>query len=164
MQLFVTIARLLWLRKNAFVFEGRLSAPVEVIRLAKDHIATFENINVARGKRQLVREPISNWQKPLVGFHKLNWNASLDGEHKLMGIGIVVRDHEGSVLAAMCSTKDYITDPGNAKALAAWHVVELSMRLGLVRVMLEGNALRVINVFNQEEQWMGSYGACHTRR
>lgn len=48
-----------------------------------------------------------------------------------MGIGIIVRDHEGCVLAATCDSKSYITDPVIAKLLAALFAFVLSCDLGV---------------------------------
>jgi hypothetical protein len=36
MQLIALTARLIWLRSNAFVFEGRFTPPLEVVRHARD--------------------------------------------------------------------------------------------------------------------------------
>lgn len=90
------------------------------------------------------------WQKPPEGFFKLNWDASLDVKRQQMGMEIVVRDHEGGVVASYCATKEFITDPTTAKALAAWRAVELSHHLGLLKIVLEGDYLEVVNGFKQE--------------
>jgi hypothetical protein len=39
----------------------------------------------------------------LVNWVKMKWDAAEDGDRKLMGTVIIVRDHSGQVLAAMCS-------------------------------------------------------------
>jgi hypothetical protein len=57
-----------------------------------------------------------------MGFVKINWDAALDKKKKLMGVGVVVRNSIGGVLAMQCSTRPYINDPIVAEAIAFWTV------------------------------------------
>jgi hypothetical protein len=41
----------------------------------------------------------------------------------------------------------------------AWNGAVLSNRLGLQKVITEGDALKVVNAFNSDGMWMGSYRA-----
>jgi hypothetical protein len=47
-----------------------------------------------------------------------------------MGVGIIARDDGGAVVAAMCASRPYITDPAMAEAMAAWMLAGFSHRLG----------------------------------
>jgi hypothetical protein len=53
---------------------------------------------------------------------KINWNAALDITNKKMGVGVTARDAEGFVLASMCATLSFITDP-IVEAGAIWKAV-----------------------------------------
>jgi hypothetical protein len=75
-----------------------------------------------------------------------------------MGMGIAIRDYRGKLLVAYCATREFITDPATAEALTAWQAAELSHRLGLQNIVLEGDALVVVNVLRTEETWLGRYG------
>lgn len=46
------------------------------------------------------------------------WNAVVDKNQKMMGVGIIVRNYEGKMLASMCATKPYNSDP-SVKMIAA---------------------------------------------
>jgi hypothetical protein len=87
-------------------------------------------------------KPKVTWQKPPEGVYKINWDASVDRDRCKMGMGMVVRDHAGQLIAALCTSKDHITDPASAKALAAGKAAEAELchRLGLEKVILEGDA------------------------
>jgi hypothetical protein len=54
-----------------------------------------------------------------VGSIKLNWDAVLDRNAWSMGIGIVVRNHEGNVVATLCSSIPDISDQAMAEAMDA---------------------------------------------
>jgi hypothetical protein len=56
------------------------------------------------------------------------------------------------------TTKEMVTDPGTAEALAAWHAAKLARRLDLRQVVLEGDALEVVNLLKLDRTWLCSYG------
>jgi ribonuclease HI len=87
--------------------------------------------------------------------------------------GIVIRSHEGEVMATKCLTKPYITDPLTAEAVAAWTAATLIGQLELKDVILEGDSLSVVQVLRSEERSGALFGhlmdeaklllqSCHT--
>ena len=123
-------------------------------------VEAYERAEAGRCQGTIVQPtPIPEaWTKPPADFLKVNWDASVGGRQKRMGMGIAVRDQDGALRAALCATKNFITDPAMAEAVAAQKAVEVCLRLGLQKVILEGDALEVVNVFLNEEKWMGTYG------
>jgi hypothetical protein len=73
----------------------------------------------------------------------------VDQKNKLMGVGIIVRDHNGHVWASMCTTKPYVTDPTVA--------VELCRELGLQAILLEGNAKEIVSAMENGGDSLGRY-------
>jgi hypothetical protein len=70
----------------------------------------------------------------------------VDEKNWCIGIGIVVSDYEGVVLAAPNTTKNFMVVLVVAEALVAFHVVELCSEMGFVDIILEGDALQIVNV------------------
>lgn len=68
-------------------------------------------------------QSIHRWQPPPYGFVKVNWDASLNIKENYIGIGIVVRDHNGDFLGAWTVTKLAMGTPKVAEAIAALEVV-----------------------------------------
>ena len=90
---------------------------------------------------------------------KLKRDASIDTGGKRMGMGIVARNYEGSVIATFHASKPFITDPITGEALAAWNVAELSLSLGLRKIVIEGDVLiEVVQALRKVGTWRGSYG------
>jgi hypothetical protein len=89
-------------------------------------------------------KPAKQWKKPWKDFVKLNWDASLDSKGCRMGMGIVARNHAGSVLATYCDTRPHIRDPTSVEALAMWQTVEFCVKMGWGKIILEGDALEII--------------------
>lgn len=59
-------------------------------------------------------------------MYKINWDATIDKVCKIMGVGVIVCDDMGKVLAPMCMFVWYITDPIMAEAYAAWNAMLFS--------------------------------------
>jgi hypothetical protein len=75
-----------------------------------------------------------------------------------MGIRVAVQNHDGVLLASLCASRELVTDSGTAEALAAWQAAELTQMLELRQVVLEGDALEIINIFKLDGAWRGNYG------
>lgn len=53
---------------------------------------------------QLYSEPVTShvfWKSPLVGTYKTNVSSSFYKDKDFLGIGAVIRDHEGACLASL---------------------------------------------------------------
>lgn len=87
---------------------------------------------------------------PMCGMFKINRDAVIDNSKKLMGVGMIVRDHEGKVLAPLYSLKQFIIDPTTAEAYAAWKAMKFSKDLGLQSAQLEGDALKIVTTLQME--------------
>ena len=78
------------------------------------------------------------WTKPPIGVIKINWDAALDLQTGLAGLGTIARDHEGRVLAMATSTYQHIRYHTTVETLAAWHAVVLGIHLGATYLLMEG--------------------------
>ena len=72
-----------------------------------------------------------------MGTLKCNWDATIDFGGSMIGVGIIICNSEGVLVASKCLTKPYITYPQVAKAVVAWLVVQLIRQLGILDVILE---------------------------
>jgi hypothetical protein len=88
---------------------------------------------------------------------KINWDASVDKGRNLMGMGIVARDCEGRLIAALCVPQKFMVDPATAEALAAWKMVELCINI----YMESGPLINMIPKSCCEECKSGRSTTCH---
>jgi hypothetical protein len=77
----------------------------------------------------------------------------------LIGVGIIGRDHNGNICLAFTACRRFFTDRTSAEALAAWTLADICVRVGYNDVILEGDALEVVQAMNREEFSCGRYGA-----
>jgi hypothetical protein len=60
---------------------------------------------------------------PSIGTYKVNWDVVVDTKHEWIGIGIIVRDYEGIVLAARSTTGNFLVEHVVAEALTTLQAV-----------------------------------------
>jgi hypothetical protein len=70
----VTVARLIWLKRNKFVFEGEFTPPAILVQNAHDQVKAFNKAEVRLGGHSGVRHSsvVEVWQKPPIGSIKVN--------------------------------------------------------------------------------------------
>ncbi|XP_042939386.1 uncharacterized protein LOC122274411 [Carya illinoinensis] len=152
LELVAVLMRLLWLRRNSFIFEEKFKDPDSVIRSARAVIEDFQEARIDESK---IKSPVTigsgsqRWIKPTQGFIKANWDASLGTQN--LGLGIVLRNGIGEVLACACYKKPPVSDSTLAETMALWQAVELSNELGF-RVILEGDAQVMVQAINSEDE------------
>lgn len=84
------------------------------------------------------------WKPPGAGFVKINWDASLNVKSALIGMGCVIRNAEGFVVAAKCGISRAVAEPVCAEAMAALFALEFCSELGYVNIVSEGDSLQII--------------------
>jgi hypothetical protein len=89
---------------------------------------------------------------PLEGVHKVNRDVAIDNHKGQIGVGILVRDNAGCVIAARSFIKEITTKPVVAKAMGALDAVEFCTHVGLLHIFLEGDALQVDNTVRSTGQ------------
>jgi hypothetical protein len=78
---------------------------------------------------------------------KFNWNVVVNKPNNEVGIGIIVRDHNGELLKSRMAFKPYIIDSGiDDQVLAAFAIVIFRRDVELKKVVLKGD------VFTLKEQ------------
>jgi len=145
------VTQRIWFRRNRFVFDGIFTHPSSLIKSAKESLEEFRK---AVDSMYIFSSPSpisspAHWSKPPQGYFKMNWDAAVDRDQKWMGVGIVSRDSNGKVIASKCSYHRYISDPLVAEALGAKLCVEFGIFLGIKSVVIEGDAVGVVNALNR---------------
>lgn len=83
-------------------------------------------------------------KRPGRGCLKVNWDATIDHQWVKVGMGIVALDHEGRVVAALCSSKPFHLSPTFVEAFVAWRIAEFCTTLDPGKILMEGDSLEVV--------------------
>ena len=79
------------------------------------------------------------WKPPDQGCYKINYNGVVFNQQEKAGLGVVIRNEEGAVMASMTQLVPLPTTVAQVEALAARRATEFALELGLNRVILEGD-------------------------
>ncbi|XP_042972810.1 uncharacterized protein LOC122304618 [Carya illinoinensis] len=126
MDLFLVVTRNIWLRRNKLIFEGSFMHPNLVVKQASISLASYKE---AQGNKKATPQAssthTSGWSPPSLGSIKINWDAAVDVSQAKVGI-----------------------------ALGAFHAASLAKDLEFSPVILEGDAIQIVNGISQRvERW-----------
>jgi ribonuclease HI len=106
-------------------------------------------------------EPSSStpkWVSPPAGIVLVNVDAATFSSTRQMGIGVVVRDHQGTFVASCGEHRDEVTNAELAEALALRRVVAFACDEGYSRVIFASDCQSVINRVNAGMMDRSCYG------
>jgi hypothetical protein len=84
-QLFVGIARRIWLRRNSLIHEEIFAHPNEILHSATTTLSDFhqEQELFTTGESQVIPSLSCKWTAPPLGWVKANWDAAVNGKNWL---------------------------------------------------------------------------------
>ena len=98
------------------------------------------------------------WKPPDLGFFKVNFDGALFLGQRCAGLGVVIRDLAGLVIAAL---SEKVRLPGSVDvvgALAARRAISFAKELSLHHLVVEGDLLRVIQAITDTRPVKTLYG------
>ena len=101
------------------------------------------------------RRPPVRWPPPLEASYKANFDAAIFDGTSFVGIGVVFRDHSGSIISTLSQRIESFHLVELAETLTAGRAVMLARELSLFDVIFEGDCLRVV-------QALRCFGHCNT--
>ncbi|KAL5827457.1 hypothetical protein ACOSQ4_019254 [Xanthoceras sorbifolium] len=89
---------------------------------------------------------VERWFPPPLGIYKINSDAAINSVDFCIGLGFVVRDAEGFVLAAGAQPLQFCVSPLVAEAMAILRGIQFASEMGISPIMVESDSLSVINI------------------
>lgn len=157
MELLGVVVLNLWLRRNAVVYGKPNSLYNTVVSNTYNSLIAFKEANSHKLSRTIGENEL-RWEAPMDGFVKVNWDATVETSKKKMGIGVIIRYSKGEVLATLFELKDHIIASEIAETIAALRAINFSRELDFYKVILEGDALQIVQALGQEGSNLCVYG------
>uniref|UniRef100_A0A803PE40 Reverse transcriptase domain-containing protein n=1 Tax=Cannabis sativa TaxID=3483 RepID=A0A803PE40_CANSA len=122
----------------------------------------MENYHKANNRPTAVTEPVTPaqistlptegipWKPPDMYGLKLNVDAAVNPTSKVLGVGAIVRNYKGEVMAAMSKLVQGCFRSDEMEAKALFHALNWISQLPLSVTLVETDALRVSNFLNHE--------------
>ena len=95
---------------------------------------------------------------PPISWCKANFDGAIFQELGAAGLGVVIRDHEGSVIGALSERIALPPSMEDVEALAGRRAIAFAKEIGLQEVIFEGDAEIIINSLFTDGKCMAHFG------
>ena len=159
-QLFATTTWLIWHQQNR-QWLNQQTVPINQLRMhAQQYLSEFLATQVSHSIT--TGQPASPikvvWQPPQPGRYKANFDGAFFEETHEAGVGVIIRNHKGEVMASLCQRIHFPHSVEAMEAYVARSAVQLSRDLGLKEVDVEGDSLTIVNDLCNPEPCYSLYG------
>jgi hypothetical protein len=131
-ELIAMITQNIWHQRNRVVFGGTVMSSRCLLTSVKETLKEFRKAqahHISSNRSSPSKQ--TEWSKPPLNWIKLNWDAAVDQTTKMIGWGLIARDHKGKVWGSLDSVV--------AEAIAAIGV-EFCSEMGFSTIVREGDA------------------------
>ena len=98
------------------------------------------------------------WRPPEHDYFKVNFDAAVFKSLNLVGIGVVIRDWRGDVVAALSMPTALASTVVDLEALACRHAMLFAAEKDLQNVIFERDSISIINAIVQDNSVLTSHG------
>ncbi|KAM6549071.1 hypothetical protein CsatB_020747 [Cannabis sativa] len=149
----------IWSHRNKVLHGGVFKEGKITARFAKDYLGKYHAsttqahttpavTSVSPTAAHTSKKPASRdtpWQPPPASGLKLNVDAAVNATSKTLGVGAIVRDHKGLVVAAISKPVQGCFRSDEMEAKALFHSLNWAIQQQLQVTHIETDALRVFN-------------------
>lgn len=144
----IIICWAIWRARNDKVWNHKVSSPNAVVDQALIFLQEWTNVHPIEEEVSASSSQISIWSKPPTGYLKINVDAGIDFTARKMGLGMVIRDSDGDLIAARMIPWPTVYEPGEAEALTIREALKWIKSFSLDRIQVESDCLQVVNAIH----------------
>ncbi|XP_038704726.1 uncharacterized protein LOC120000672 [Tripterygium wilfordii] len=149
-----------WTNKNSFIFEGKWRSATSTINFVEYYMAEYDQARASRNlprPEQSVQEAVK-WAPPSSGTIKLSVDRAVFNEAHAIGVGAVIRDHNGQVCAALSECMAGAFGPQVVKAYALMKGTQLAIHMGVSNLIIESDSHVLVNAIRSEAYELAPFG------
>ncbi|KAK3221985.1 hypothetical protein Dsin_009010 [Dipteronia sinensis] len=138
-----------WFLRNQLVHGLTTQDMSTVVSWCRNYLTESQSVATFNGESYRSPLPLSiRWQPPLEGHYKVNPDAAIDIQQGRLGLGFVIRECQGFVLASGASRLEVEYSPKVAEATAILRGINFALETGLTPTIVETDALGVVDLVN----------------
>jgi ribonuclease HI len=157
-EVFTIISWVLWNRRNKLRLNQKVEALDHVNTKARAYLEEYASCNEKPPPKESAPELGIKWQPPRhLGF-KANYDGAVFQESNEAGIGVVVRDREGKVMASLVQK---VRHPQSVECIEAWaakRAVKFVTEIGITEAEFEGDSTTIVAALNNHSPVLTPYG------
>ncbi|XP_075663045.1 uncharacterized protein LOC142632549 [Castanea sativa] len=100
----------------------------------------------------------ARWKPPDQERFKINFDKAIFAEENCSGLGVIILDKEGQVIASMATRVSQLLQPIEIEALAANKALEFARELDTSHAVLEGDSLLVMTALKSKNIALAPFG------
>jgi ribonuclease HI len=139
-ELILTAAWYIWWMRRQLIHGEKY--PTNSVAAMSIQVITTNNIRSLR-KNSIKKQSV--WAKPREDYVLINVDASFNLEYLSGGIGVVIRDHMGSFIAACNEKVQYAIDASTLEAQAVSRGIALANQVGCSRIIVQSDCQQVVD-------------------
>ncbi|KAF5444601.1 hypothetical protein F2P56_033721 [Juglans regia] len=153
---FFVICWALWYRRNQFLYEKVVHPCSTVINNALSMQSVYKQVQDLDGVSKQVNTVLS-WSPSPPGFLKLNVDGAIFPDHHKAGIGIILRDEKGDVIAACSKLEGDVASPEFIEATALLRGLQFCAQWGVPKLVLETDCLILVNALQSQTNFLTDF-------
>lgn len=135
-----------------------MKSPICLNKWAEECMEDYQRAQT-RLNAQPRRQPYEEvWKPPPAEAYKLNFDATTFSDLCRTGIGAIVRNEKGEVMAAMSAYGPAVQTSDEAELLACRRALEFAVDAGFSRLIIEGDNSNVIHDISSSEENTSPFG------
>ena len=146
----------IWTQRNQLRAQQSCCSTTQLAQFANDRFNEFKAIKLATHPRQ--RQQRTSWSPPAQNVFKINYDGALCSNTNKSGIGVVIRNGDGLVIASLAQPLNQAFKVVEIEALAASRALEFAANIGLDNVIVEGDSLVVTQALKTKVVVLAAYG------
>ena len=149
LEVLFSTAWFIWYNRNQVIHEANFSSALQIQESAQSLVQDFTNVNSISLQHSSPSQP--KWTPPPCGLFKVNVDGATSQDHKPSSIGAIIRNSEGSVIAAMSKTLTAQFSVEEVEDIALENGVLLALEMNLTDVIVESDSLSVVQSVQKKE-------------
>ncbi|XP_057719932.1 uncharacterized protein LOC130934373 [Arachis stenosperma] len=151
---FCTLLNQLWQVRNSTIFEKKVLTIEEEIKKALTSFEEFSNTQATLEELRKSHNPptfiTQKWEEPPNSMLKVNVDAAV-GKINKGGVGVVIRDNLGQVMATACWAIPFPLEAHEAEAYAVYRGMKMAIESCFTNIILESDSMQVVKALKQRK-------------
>ncbi|XP_075633592.1 uncharacterized protein LOC142606073 [Castanea sativa] len=122
--------------------------PRHLNKRAKEYLTEYKSAQMQLAVMQLEQNCSMTWQPPPSSIYKLNFDVAIFSDLDRTGVGAIIRDEHGQVMAAMIASGPQVHSSMEAELLACRRSMEFAVDAGFNKLIIEGDNVNVMQAIS----------------
>ncbi|KAH9695348.1 putative reverse transcriptase/RNA-dependent DNA polymerase [Citrus sinensis] len=148
LELIVVLCWTIWYSRNLFIFENKREDSQLSIARAEANLDSFRRIKKPSSKilekQQRNRKQV--WNPPPCGWFKINVDAAVNVKDQIAGLGVIIRNSNGEVVAAAVQQSCFQLSSTHMEAEAVILGIKSAQRAGFSPMIIETDSQEVVDL------------------